>query len=205
MRSLNRVVLAVVVLLTAAGLAAFLRAKGDRHRLGGATDLAGSLAEVRQTFNDWIDHPRLLLILSPACPVCLAGAEAVQQQVLASQEDLRVIVVWMEALPFDITRNPARRVESFAGERRMVHFYDMQQVAGESFAAVLGWPEGSLPWDVFLYFPAGTEWRADPPPPAAWFHQREIADPSRYRTGDELVAALLEVVRPQSVQPTPAP
>jgi hypothetical protein len=205
MRSLNRVALAIVVLLAAAGLAAFLRAKGDRHRLGGATDLAGSLGSVRQTFNEWTDHPRLLLILSPACPVCLEGAESVQQQVLAAREDLRVIVIWMEALPFDITRNPARRVETFAEEKSMVHFYDMQQVSGEAFAPVLSWPEGSLPWDVFLFYPAGVAWRADPPTPVVWFHQREIADPDRYRTGDDLVRALVEAVPARPVNPTPAP
>jgi len=191
MRSLNRVLLTVLILLAAAGLASFLRARGDSHRLGGATDLGGSLEPVIAEFNRAVDQPRLLMVLAPACPVCLEGAEAVFNEVLAEREDLQVLAVWMEALPFDITRNPARRVETFAGEPRMVHFYDMQQVAGKALKDRLGWPAESLPWDVFLLYPAGATWGEEPPEPAVWFHQREVADPARYRTGEDLTEALL--------------
>lgn len=184
----------IVVLLAAAAMAAFLRARGDSHRLGGAIDLAGSLDAVVEEFNRSSDHPRLLMVLAPACPVCLEGAEAVQHEVLPQQEGLRVLAVWMEALPFDITRNPARRVETFAGEPRMTHFYDMQQVTGEALRVVLGWPEDSVPWSVYLYYPSGITWGQQPPAPSAWFHQREVADPARYRTGRKLTQALLDVL-----------
>jgi hypothetical protein len=190
MRSLNRVLLAIVVLLAAAGLAAFLRARGDRHRLGGAVDLAGTLDPLVAEFNRLAAHPRLLMVLAPACPVCLEGALAVHQQILADHDDLRVLAVWMEALPFDITRNPARRVETFAGEPRMVHFYDTQQVSGEALRGVLQWPENSTPWSVFLVYPPGATWDESPPVPAAWFHQREVAEPVNLRTGPDLTRAL---------------
>lgn len=180
----------IVVLLAAAAMAVFLRAKGDSHRLGGAIDLAGSLNPVVAEFNQSVDHPRLLMILAPACPVCLEGAEAVHHDVLAQREDLRALVVWMEALPFDITRNPARRVETFADEPRMTHFYDMQQVSGEAFRDVLDWPADSSPWSVYLFYPPGVTWNVEPPPPTAWFHQREVADVSRFRTGEDLRVAL---------------
>ena len=196
MRSLNRVVLLIVVLLAAAGMAAFLRAKGDSHRLGGAIDLAGSLESVVEEFNHNVDHPRLLMILAPACPVCLEGAEAVYHEVLPEREELRVLAVWMEALPFDITRNPARRVETFVDEPRMTHFYDMQQVSGAALRDVLDWPQDSQPWSVYLYYPSGVTWDEIPPRPAAWFHQREVADPTRFRTGPDLTRALLESTLP---------
>ena len=95
MRSVNRVLLTVVVLLLAAALAAFLRARGDRHKLGGAIDLAGSIEPVITRFNQWVDQPRLVMILSPACPVCLEGAKAVQDRVLVTRGDLRVLAIWM--------------------------------------------------------------------------------------------------------------
>ena len=180
----------IVVLLAAAGMAAFLRSRGDSHRLGGATDLAGSLDPVISEFNRNIDHPRLLMVLAPACPVCLEGAEAVRDEVLAQQEDLRVLAVWMEALPFDITRNPARRVETFADEPRMTHFYDMEQVSGRALRGLLNWQDDSLPWDVFLLYPPGVTWDEDLPVPQAWFHQREEANTVYYRTSDNLAGAL---------------
>lgn len=183
-----------MVLLAAAGMAAFLRARGERHRLGGATDLAGSLEPVITEFNRLVDHPRLLMVLAPACPVCLEGAKAVHQDVLAANEDLRVLAVWMEALPFDVTRNPARRVEAFADEPRMVHFYDMQQVSAEALRRTLDWPDDSAPWSIFLYYPPGVTWDSGPPPPTTWFHQREVGDASRFRTGEDLRAALEDAV-----------
>ena len=196
MRLLNRVLLIGLILLAAAALAAFLRARGDNHRLGGATDLAGSLEPLIDEFNRAVSHPRLLMVVAPACPVCLDGVEAVNLEVLAQQDDLRVLAVWMEALPFDITRNPARRVEAFASEPRMTHFYDMQQVSGEALREVLDWPEGSQPWSIYLYYPPGVIWDEGPPRPAAWFHQREIADPAHYRTGLNLTRALLVSTQP---------
>lgn len=196
MRSLNRVAVSIVVLLAAAGMAAFLRARGDSHKLGGAVDLAGSLDAVVEEFNRNSEYPRLLMVLAPACPVCLEGAEGVHQEVLVADEELRVLAVWMEALPFDITRNPARRVETFAGESRMTHFYDMQQVTGEALREILDWPEGSQPWSIFLFYPAGVTWDDEPPVPSAWFHQREVADPTSFRTGADLSRALIDALGP---------
>jgi hypothetical protein len=190
MRSLNRVLLTILILLAAAALASFLRAKGDRHRLGGATDLAGTLEPLRSEFNLAADRPRLLMVLAPACPVCLEGAEAVHDQLLQNHRDLQVLAVWMEALPFDITRNPARRIETFAGEPRMTHFYDMEQVSGRALRGLLNWQDDSLPWDVFLLYPPGVTWDEDLPVPQAWFHQREEANTVYYRTSDNLAGAL---------------
>jgi len=190
MRSLNRVLWAILILLAAAFLASFLRARGDSHRLGGATDLAGSLDAVRAEFNAAVDHPRLLMVLAPACPVCLEGAETVHQDLLRDHTDLQVLAIWMEALPFDITRNPARRIETFADEPRMTHFYDTQQVAGDALQNLLAWQDESLPWDVFLVYPPGIAWSESLPQPAAWFHQREEANADHYRTGADLTQAL---------------
>jgi hypothetical protein len=102
-----------------------------------------------------------------------------------------VLAVWMEALPFDITRNPARRVESFADEPRMIHFYDQRQVVGKALAETIDWQDESLPWDIFLVYPAGVIWQAELPEPDTWFHQREEANRDRFRTGQALGEALL--------------
>ena len=184
----------IVIVVAAAALASFLRAKGDSHRLGGATDLAGSLEAVRSEFNRQADHPRLVMILAPACPVCLEGARTVAEDVLPANRDLVTLAVWMEALPFDITRNPARRVESFSDQPRMIHFYDMNQVSGRAAREILDWQDDSLPWDLFLLYPPHVLWREDLPPPRAWFHQRQEANELHYRTGADLTDALLAAI-----------
>ncbi len=184
----------VLLLIAAAAMASFLRTRGDRHRLGGATDLAGSLDSVKSVFNAHIDRPRLIMVLAPACPVCLEGAETVQSDLLGRFDDLEVLAIWMEALPFDITRNPARRVESFADQPRMSHFYDMQQVSAAAVDDVIDWRHPSRAWDLFLLYPAGVSWDDRLPRPRAWFHQREEANPDHYRTGSDLRRALAAAV-----------
>ena len=73
----------------------------------------------------------------------------------------------------------------------MVHFYDTQQVAGEAFKEVLGWSVEGPPWDVYLFYPRGVTWGPEAPVPTDWVHQREVADPDRYQTGEALEEALI--------------
>jgi hypothetical protein len=72
----------------------------------------------------------------------------------------------------------------------MNHFYDMQQVAGDALQSLLAWQDDSLPWDIFLLYPPGIVWSENWPQPTAWFHQREEANPTHYRTGPDLTEAL---------------
>jgi hypothetical protein len=194
MARLNRVLPAVAILLVAAGLSAVLRSRGDvrsdRQRFQGARLLADSLEPLAAEFDRLQDRPRLLAVLSPACPVCLAGLEAVEQEVLVGNAEIAVLIVWMEALPFDITRNPGRRVAVLAGDPRVTQFYDSGQLAGRWLGAVLGWPGESLAWDVYVFFEAGTPWGDPLPKPYAWFHQRDEGDPAHFRTGPGLAEAL---------------
>ena len=194
MGRLNRVFLTLLILVAAAAVALFLRARGDvrsqDHRFGSAVRLEDSIEPLAAEFNRTADRPRLLMVLAPACPVCLAGIETVQRELLAGDSELAVLVVWMEALPYDITRNPARRIEILAGDPRVTQFYDSRQLTGRQIAELLDWSAGKLAWDVYLFFPAGAQWDEFPPQPSAWFHQRHDADPAHFRTGPDLAEAL---------------
>lgn len=194
MDRLNRVLSTLMILIAAAGVAMFLQARGDvrsqSHRYGSAERLQDSIEPLAAAFNRAADRPRVLVVLSPACPVCLAGVETVQRELLTVDSEIAVLVVWMEALPYDITRNPGRRIEILAGDPRVVQFYDSRQITGRQIGARLGWPEGKLAWDVYLFYPAGVTWGEIPPHPRAWFHQRHEADPKRFRTGPDLAEAL---------------
>lgn len=194
MSRLNRVLLTLSILAAAAAAAVFLRSRGDVrseiHRYGSAELLSDSVEPLAAAFNRSAGRPRLLMILAPACPVCLAGLETVRRELLSGENDLAVLVVWMEALPYDITRNPARRVEILDADPRVVQFYDSKQLTGRQIADLLAWPGDGLAWDVYLFFPAGVQWDESAPQPAAWFHQRHDADPAHFRTGPDLAQSL---------------
>ncbi len=115
-----------------------------------------------------------------------------QSSVLATIDDasLRAYVVWVPILPDD---NNAAAVESSAivSDRRATHFWDEQGVLPQSFARVLGLPEGWPAWDVYLASEARAYWGEAPPAPAFWHHQlgNDLAAP---RLDGAVFAAQLE-------------
>ncbi len=75
---------------------------------------------------------------------------------------------------------------------RVRHFHDPHKLVGKAIPQSLGGP-GGVAWDVYLFYPKGSEWADSPPPPAIWAHQLQgssWADPARYRRGNDLVAEL---------------
>ena len=96
------------------------------------------------------------------------------------------MIVWVEMLPEDREAD----VEALAGEmtdRRIRWFHDPERRAGQAIAASLGAP-GKVAWDVYLFFIAGVEWKAQPPAPTEWVHQLgdPWAEPSRHHFGNRL-------------------
>ncbi len=174
------------------GVGTARRAEEGGTAPSGTVLLDGSLEPLRQAFGRQAGERRLLAVLSPACPVCLAGAEAIGQA-LAADPGLHALVVWMETLPWDRAVKAERRVELFAGEPRVAQFYDPGQLTGEAVARAVGW-RGGPAWDVYLIYAAGAVWEGRLPAPGSWFHQQPAADAARFRTGEALVEAL--AVRP---------
>ena len=109
---------------------------------------------------------------------------------------------------------------------RLTGFHDPKHAAGRAMARCLGWKR-HVAWDTYFVYRPGTLWtELEIPPPAAWFHQlkdREMweataeaevgtgewthalaekseADPTQFRTGDDLREglknALLEAMAP---------
>jgi hypothetical protein len=86
------------------------------------------------------------------------------------EASLRAYVVWLPILPDD---NHAAAIGSSAlvPDGRAAHFWDEQRVLPQSFARVLGLPEGWPAWDVYLAYEARAYWGEAPPAPAFWHHQ----------------------------------
>ena len=156
--------------------------------------LSRDLEPLRQQFNATADRPRALALLAPGCTVCLQGALALRRHLEAEGRDVQrsVLLVWVEAFPIDAKGRPGKRVELFAGDPRITHYYDDRQLAAHAVAQALGWPPGTVAFDAYLFFSSGRVWENSLPPPEVWFHQRRGLSAVNYRTGAALDAAIGE-------------
>lgn len=91
-----------------------------------------------------------------------------------------------------------KAVSTMGRDPRVRHFYDPDRRSGAGIARSLGATAGETAWDIYLFYPADGVWDGDePPPPLDWVHQLggdAWADRSRYRTGDDLVSALVAIM-----------
>ncbi len=134
--------------------------------------------------------------------------------------DFRMARVFIDMLPDDnleVARAEAARVS----DDRMTAFHDPDKRLGRAMARRLGW-QRHVAWDIFVVYRAAESWTATQlPATESWFHQlndgepreqtgggeiataeepeapaeRHDADPSRFRTGEDLRDALVEALR----------
>jgi hypothetical protein len=122
--------------------------------------------ELTKLFNETPARVRLLLIVSPSCPLCKSGLGIVQRYVLDQIKDpgLRVFVVWEPALAHETSASVAA-ASRFISDPRVVQLWeDEHRFAGQAFAGVL--KTGAPAWDVYLAFPGDIRWADAAPSPA---------------------------------------
>jgi hypothetical protein len=127
---------------------------------------------LREAFNESVDRPRLLMLVSPTCVACRKGASIMQDEVLERIDapSLRAFVGWVPILPED-NGDEASKSASLVADARAAHFWDAGKSLPGPFAATLGLPEGWPAWDVYLIYPPGATWQDAPPAPSYWEHQ----------------------------------
>jgi hypothetical protein len=135
---------------------------------------------------------------------------------------------FIDMMPSDNATSAAGSAERVT-DPRLAAFHDSEHRLGRTMARCLGWKE-HVAWDTYFVYRPGTLWTgAAMPAPDEWFHQlkdREIweqtaeadvgtaewthalaekseADPTRFRTGDELRVALESALRIAADQPMP--
>ena len=129
---------------------------------------------------------RVVLIVSPTCDVCVAGATIAGADLLAAvpRPDLRLYFAWIPVLPTD-SLTEATAVAATIPDPRATHYWDADRALGQRMGEALGITaresigvEGGhgLAWDVYLAYARGN---ADLTRPDFWMHQLAVTHAPR--------------------------
>ena len=131
-----------------------------------------TLSQVRQEFNASAESERVLLLLSPTCPVCVKGSSVVNEVLRRHPASgIRVIAIWEPILPTDWNK-PTTAVLDGLSVQGAVLWWDKQHlIAGLLKASAMGQSSGCCKrnetlWDVIAVYPPGIRWTETLPAPA---------------------------------------
>lgn len=138
----------------------------SRHRAKQAAKLRniGDIKQLRSAFNRAKGHPRLILLFSPTCPVCVRGARWVQKEILAKHPDpqLKVYAIWFSMYPGDAR---SKWKVDLLSDCRVTHFWDEERVVGRFFATHRDPPPArGVEWDAFFVYGPEASWDGSPAP-----------------------------------------
>jgi hypothetical protein len=148
-----------------------------------------SLVQLQREFNQSSGSERVLLLLSPTCPVCLQGGSEVNA-VLKRHPDskVRIFAIWEPILPTDWNR-PTTHVLQRLNDARVIQVWDKNHLIANIMQTGA---EGQRPrccrhggvwWDVIAAYPSGAHWENSLPVP-------ELFNGTVVRTTPELEAKL---------------
>jgi hypothetical protein len=119
----------------------------------------------------------------------------VQRSVIAAFQDadISVSIVWINMLEND-SPAAAEKSAQIIVDPRVRHFHDPERRAGRAIAQALG-GQDDIAWDIYLFYPKGSEWLDRPPMPITWMHQlmpSNWADAAHQHCGGDLAAQLCD-------------
>ena len=156
------------------------------------TALSEDVHELKDAFNAAKGTARVMLIVSPRCPVCRRGATVVQQQALAhvDSDKTKVLVVWIKRFPGD-SLQAAQEATTLVSDPRATHFWDASGALGKLYGKTLKLPGGrKFAWDVYFVFGPKAEWTSSPPAPDFWMHQLGGTDTGKLLDGEKFREAI---------------
>lgn len=173
MTLLRRIGITAVALVTVFSVAFFAwRTHGlDSMAQAGATNITGSLDQLRADFNASKDKVRFLFIVGPSCGGCLMGMDNLNRELIGKvqgNDRFKTFVVYVPALAATAADVPAA-MKVMSGPD-VKHYWDGDGRAGFAYAKVLN---VKFAWDVWMAYAPGVTWddAANPPAPTFWRHQ----------------------------------
>ena len=128
-----------------------------------------NLNQFHTAFDAGSDRARVLLLVSPTCPLCLRGVSAIQELLKRMESsDVRVLVVWEPMLASDWGK-PTRPALSRIPDHRAMQFWDEDHLVAKELGQQLSASsqpscckrEGIL-WDVAVLYPRHVPWGGQP-------------------------------------------
>lgn len=148
-----------------------------------------SVSQFTEEFNRDAEMERVVLLLSPTCPVCLRGSSAVDAVLQRHPgSNVRVFAVWEPMLPTD-WEQPSTHVLARLSDPRVIQVWDRNHLLAGLIARGT---EGRHPaccnlrgnlWDVIATYSPGVKWATDAPAP-------QLLDGTIVRTVPKLEAEL---------------
>ena len=137
------------------------------------TVLSENAHELKDAFNADKNSVKVLLIVSPRCPMCRWGASVVEKQALdqIKGDKVKVFVVWIKRF-FGDSQEAAQEAMALMPDRRARHFWDGSGQLSKRYAKFVELPDKrNFAWDVYFVFGPKAEWTENPPTPDFWMHQ----------------------------------
>jgi hypothetical protein len=130
-----------------------------------------SLMQLRQQFNASASGERVLLLLSPTCPVCVKGSSVVNAVLKRHPgSNVHVFVIWEPILPTDWNK-PTSVVLHLLSDVRAEQMWDKQHLVADLVKESAGNSasgcckrNGTL-WDIIAVYPRGARWTDSLPAP----------------------------------------
>lgn len=152
---------------------------------------------MRERFNKNANKVRIVSLLSPACPVCVEGHDAMKE-VFAKHKDnvIHGEMVWLPILGGD-NRAIASQLADSVDDVRMIDGWDNDRAIGKAFQKTL--ELDFVAWDVYFIYQPGVTWEGDvPPKPTFWMHQLKKVDPKLYLNTKVFSNKLQSIIDQQS-------
>lgn len=183
MKWLKRLVAALGVLVAVAAGGLVVHRFWPRHTPPGQPPLKtlSSADPIKTALNEAASERRLLVLLSPTCPTCVAGAKGLGELLeKTSAAGLRTVVVWMPVIQTDIAAPTSAKLALIRGSH-VQQFWDPKHFISRELLAVARahldrlssdtremLQEATVAWDVVALFPPGARWETELPWPAVW-------------------------------------
>ena len=167
---------------------------GSEGQTAALTVLSDDAHELKDAFNAGKDSVRVVLLVSPRCPMCQAGARLVQEQALEriDSDKLKIYVVWIKRF-FGDSRDAAEKSMALVPDKRARHFWDGNNQMPKHYGKSLDLPgERNFAWDVYFVFNPKAAWGETPPTPDFWMHQLGGSETGNRLDGDKFRDAIRE-------------
>jgi hypothetical protein len=126
----------------------------------------------------------------------LLGTRAVHEVLIQDHSNAKISLsfVWINMLKGD-SEEAARHSAEIIGDQRVQQFYDPNRLLGKAIAKSIH-PQGSVAWDMYLFYSEGIEWTEQPPIPFDWAHQLDDswADPNHFAWDKALISRFHKII-----------